>query len=171
MIKGGYYWKGDDFELTIAKKRDLFAIMIKKGNDHQTAFFSRKEFFSFICEVVKYVLRLPIVARRIPFYESCSTSEEKPHGILESSKIRHGENGEFYTDVSPLWVRYHGIKEGAEIISWKEGEALLSFPLKTKAKIIKDCPPRWEGKETFITSVTSGARRLTRDEWKRPGVS
>lgn len=153
MIKGAYYWRGDDFELTIVKRKGLVAMMIKKGNGHQTAIFTRKQFFSFICEIVKYILLLPVVAQRIPFYESCATSQERFHGILKSVKLRLDEDGDIQMNVHASWARYHGIKEGDEIIWWEEDGVLLSSPVKTKAKIIKDSPPRWEGRETFITKV------------------
>ena len=151
-----YHWTGDDFELAIAKRRGLIAMMIRKGNKHQTAIFTRKQFFSFICEVVKYVLHLPIVARRIPFYESCAASREKPHGSLQSVKLRVDEDGNIIQTLYAPWVRYHGIKEGDEMIQWEEDGVLFSSPVKTRAKIIKDIPPRWEGKETFITRATLG---------------
>lgn len=153
MIKNAYYWKGDDFELTIVKRKGFIAMMIEKGDDHQTAIFTRKEFFSFICEIVKYVLLLPIVARRIPFYESCSTSREKSHGTLKPVKLRVDEGGNVLMSLYTPWAQYHGIEEGDEIIWWEEDGMLLSSPLKTKAKIIKDVSPRWEGKKTFITRV------------------
>ena len=127
--------------------------MIKRGDNHQTAIFTRKQFFSFVCEVVKYVLHLPIVARRIPFYESCAASREKFHGILKPVKLRVDEDGDVQMTVHTSWARYHGIKEGDEIIWWEEDGVLLSSPVKTRTKIIKDSPPRWEGRETFTTKV------------------
>lgn len=169
-MKGAYYWKGDDFELTIVKRRGLVAMMIKKGDNHQTAIFTRKQFFSFICEVVKYVLLLPIVARHIPFYESCATSQEKFHGSLQSVKLRVDKEGNVKMNVYAPWARYHGIKEGDDIIWWEEDGILLSSPVKTRAKIIKDSPPRWEGKESFITKVTSGGHPFLARVNKKEGA-
>lgn len=153
MIKSDYHWTGDDFDLTIVKRKGLIAMMIKKGDDYQTAIFTRKQFFSFVCEIVKYVLLLPIVARRIPFYESCAMSREKSHGTLQPVKLRVDEDGDVQMNVHTSWAQYHGIEEGDEIIWWEEDGMLFSSPVKTKAKIIKDIPTRWEGKETFITKV------------------
>ena len=153
MSQDIYYWKGNEFELTIAKRRGLIVLSIKKGENQETASFTRKEFSSFICEVVKYILSLPVVARRIPFYLSCATSHEKPHGLLLSQKLRPDKNGDIWMKVNRTWAKYHGIRRGDEVMYWREGEHLMSAPLKSKAKIIQDAPPRWEGKETFIVKV------------------
>lgn len=148
-----YHWTGNDFGLAIVRRRGFIAMTIKSEDGYQAAIFTRKEFFSFICEIVKYVLHLPIVARRIPFYESCAMSREKPHGTLRPAKLRVDEDGDVLINLYAPWVRYHGIKEGDEIIWWEEDGMLLSSPVKTKAKMIRDVPPRWEGRETFTTKV------------------
>ena len=137
-----FFWTGENFKLyTVAQKNFVSLALEKKGQKIKSGdavFFSKKEFFSFICELVKYILELPEVAREIPFYESCATSLEKPHGLYGTVKIQKNKQGQPVLPLNPLWLRYHGMKQGDTLLGWKEKGMWVQKPAKTKAKIIND---------------------------------
>lgn len=139
-----YFWEGEGFKLFIVKHGGRVALEVKKGEGKTGALatFTKKEFSSFICEMVKYILALPEVARGIPFYESCALSFGRPHGVIHTAKVRKTKRGyviKFPRETYNLWRRYHGLKQGDKIVqTWKEGGPLIEKPVKSKAKIIHD---------------------------------
>lgn len=140
-----YFWEGKGFTLYVVKHKGQVALAIKrgkpKGEPEILARFTKKEFSSFICEMVKYLLALPEIAREIPFYESCSC-DRIPHGVTGTSKIHKGKGGYFVKvnpKISKLWERYHGVKRSSKIVEWVDEKGRLFYaPLKSKAKIIHD---------------------------------
>lgn len=164
MTVQGYFWTTQDkSKLFIGWKDECVILGVQpEQEDKPTALvhFTEKEFSSFVCELVKYVLALPEVARAIPFYESCAASPERPHGIIGRSPIRKTRDGEYvlklegeYAFALGLYCRYHGLEVGDKIVWWEEDGQLFSAPLKSKANIIQDVEPRWKGRKVWHTEV------------------
>lgn len=141
-----YYWVGDNFKLFLNELEDTIDINIEGGSKATLtrkegslednigiikATFTQKEFSSFICDIVKYILEQPELAREIPFYTSSNSRE---HGLLGKA-ICQASGG---IKIDELWLRYHGIEEGDEVNYEKNDKELIFMPLKTKAKIIDD---------------------------------
>lgn len=158
-----FYWAGEDFEgkfklVLYHEKRGRVLLAVEKGEKRIGIWFTKKEFPSLICEVVKYFLALPEVARKIPFYESCAISRNKLHGAFPEDAKMIGKDDRGYIfkvgRAMELSRRYHGLKRGDKIVWWEEDDGMwLSSPLKSKARIIQDIKRPWKGKKVIYTEA------------------
>lgn len=133
-LKHSIFWKAEDFQLFIlkVKERESFVISIMREEKRISASLSGDEFSSLICEVLKYCLDLPEVARAVPCPISC---REVQHGCLGVIKSPIKEkNGEFYLELDnwdERFLRYHGHPEEYEFVQTKSG--LFLCPVGSKA--------------------------------------
>ena len=109
------FWSGTGFQLFILKlkEKDSFIISTvetekKPKTVGSATFMTGDEFSSLVCEIIKYCLDLPEVARSIP----CPvTILDVPHGCLQEMKSKiHKKGDEYYinVDFDERLLKYHG---------------------------------------------------------------
>lgn len=130
------FWQGSRFRLFTLKveNKDLFVFSVFEEDRRASAYLTGDEFSSYICEMVKYCLDLPEIARAIP----CPvTLLQVRHGCLQtmSSKIiRKGDDYIARIDWDARFLRYHGISGEAENWHWKKTDLGFGLaPNKSKA--------------------------------------
>ncbi len=131
------FWKAKTFELFTLKlkDKDAFALSIIEKERRALALLSGDEFSSFICEILKYCLDLPEIARAVP----CPIDLTKVfHGCLQTMQTKLTErNGKIYLDIGKFderFLKYHGYPEEWEIEETKNKEfPIVVKPLETKA--------------------------------------
>jgi len=132
------FWRDKSFELFVLKikDQDAFVIAIIEPYRHRwrtLAMFTGDEFSSLICEVLKYCLDLPKLARSIP----CPVDLTKvPHGLLEIKYVKFRQQGDNVIIDLPLEPRldeYHEAKKWELHQSNNNNFLIAMKPFKSKA--------------------------------------
>jgi hypothetical protein len=114
------FWKMNDITLFALKLRDTHCFSIVEPERQASIILSGDQFSSLVCELLKYCLDLPEVARGVPCPITCL---QVPHGCLRTMKSKIRKSGDdFKTTIE--WderlLKYHGC--GPNEWHWEEGE-------------------------------------------------
>ena len=113
------------------------ALVISSREDphrHEDLILTTDEFSSLVCDLVKYLLNLPIVARKIPAPVTCA---DVPHGLLGEDIEVPSEGDLVPIPLDERWLRYHGLEEGGDLILKVSDKGVFlrpASPTKTKAQ-------------------------------------
>lgn len=111
------FWRNPDETLWISRvPRVGFILSVhpRRGKPQWTRF-TRDELSSLVCEVLKYCLDMPEVARLVPCRVDAS---KKPHGIVLKAR-----GGKLVLD--ERWLRYHGNPKSVEITRGPGGALVI----------------------------------------------
>jgi hypothetical protein len=111
-------------------KLDSFVISIIDGESRASMFFTPGEFSSLICEILKYCLDMPTVARDVPCPVTCV---DVLHGCLQTMKMHKGRRkGEYFVKFDKRFLEYHGFPKKF-ILFHKKGKIWIE-PSTSEAK-------------------------------------
>jgi len=133
--KHSLFWVDGQNQLFIlkVKNQDTFILTIFKGDKQSSIFFTGDEFSSLICEVVKYCLDLPRVARKIP----CPINlTKKLHGCLQNMEAKLAPDGKGYVlELDERWMEYHGFPKELILEIDADKGAIVLKPKSSKALV------------------------------------